>query len=189
MEVRGVSTYPAEPWKWNATAGQFTNRVDRQVNDRVGQPLCRRWRRNAIIGGPTVLGFGAELRRRAATREGAAITTTKFDSGEGRLPVGRGVPKLRHGPSLDLADALPGQAEMLADLIERAALPPVKAEAQPQDPPLPPGRGPPTSWRPRRAAATRRRRRRGRGPNDPRPGHPAQRRRRRPTARTTTAAR
>jgi hypothetical protein len=50
--------------------------------------------------------------------------------------VGRGVPKLGHGPGLDLAYPLAGQAEMLGDLVEGAGLAPVQAEAQPEDLPL-----------------------------------------------------
>ena len=41
--------------------------------------------------------------------------------------------KLRHRPGLDLADALPGEVEVLADLFERARLSPIEPEAQGED--------------------------------------------------------
>ena len=41
--------------------------------------------------------------------------------------------QLRHGPGLDLADALPGEVEVLANLLERAGLTPVEAETQLED--------------------------------------------------------
>src|SRR5438309_10027895 len=47
--------------------------------------------------------------------------------------VDRRVTQLRHGPHLDLADALPGEVEVLAHLVERAGLAPVEAVAQPED--------------------------------------------------------
>src|SRR5437899_5805421 len=47
--------------------------------------------------------------------------------------VDRRVPKLRHGPGLDLADALTGELERLAHLFERAGLAAVETEAQAQD--------------------------------------------------------
>src|SRR5258705_1955919 len=47
--------------------------------------------------------------------------------------VDRRVPELRHGPGLDLADALTGELEALADLLEGPRLAPVEAEAQAQD--------------------------------------------------------
>src|ERR1700677_1721622 len=50
--------------------------------------------------------------------------------------VGGGMAELRHSSSLDLADPLPGQAEMLPDLVEGARLAPVQPEAQPEDLPL-----------------------------------------------------
>ena len=43
------------------------------------------------------------------------------------------VAQLRHGAGLDLADALPGQVEVLADLFERAGLAAVEAEPELQD--------------------------------------------------------
>src|SRR5437588_6009932 len=54
-----------------------------------------------------------------------------------RAGVARGVAQLRHGPGLDLADALAGQVEVLADLLERAGLAAVEAEAQLEDLALP----------------------------------------------------
>src|SRR5438445_12720567 len=50
--------------------------------------------------------------------------------------IGARVPQLRHRPRLDLADALTGQVEVLADLFERARLAAVEPEAQRQDLPL-----------------------------------------------------
>src|SRR5688500_12214675 len=47
--------------------------------------------------------------------------------------VGGGVAELGHGPGLDLADALPGEVELVAHLLQRAGLAPVEAEAQAQD--------------------------------------------------------
>src|SRR5437588_10371837 len=47
--------------------------------------------------------------------------------------VARRVPELRHGPGLDLADALAGEVEVLAHLFESAGLTPVEAESQPED--------------------------------------------------------
>src|SRR5690606_12257815 len=47
--------------------------------------------------------------------------------------VGRRVPQLRHRPRLDLADALAGEVEVLAHLLERPRLAPVEAEAQLED--------------------------------------------------------
>src|SRR5205814_2704749 len=47
--------------------------------------------------------------------------------------VGGRVTKLRHRPGLDLADALPGEVEVLADLLERARLSPIEPEAQGED--------------------------------------------------------
>ena len=44
--------------------------------------------------------------------------------------------QLRHGPGLNLADALPGQVEVLAHLFQRPGFAPVQAEAQAQDLPL-----------------------------------------------------
>src|SRR5438132_3999610 len=41
--------------------------------------------------------------------------------------VGRGVAELGHGPGLDLADALPGEVEVLAHLLQGAGLAPVQA--------------------------------------------------------------
>ncbi len=41
--------------------------------------------------------------------------------------------KLRHRPGLDLADALPGEVEVLADLFERAGLSPIEPEPQGED--------------------------------------------------------
>ncbi len=51
-------------------------------------------------------------------------------------PVRRGVTQLGHGPRLDLTDPFPGQAEVLAHLVEGPGLTPVEAEAQAQDLPL-----------------------------------------------------
>ena len=45
--------------------------------------------------------------------------------------------QLRHGPSLDLADPLPGEVEVLPDLFEGAGLAAVEAEAELQDLALP----------------------------------------------------
>jgi hypothetical protein len=47
------------------------------------------------------------------------------------------MPELRHGSGLDLADALPGQVEMLAHLFEGAWLAAVEAEPQTKDLALP----------------------------------------------------
>ena len=47
--------------------------------------------------------------------------------------VARRVAQLRHGAGLDLADALTGEVEVLADLFEGAGLAPVEAEAQLED--------------------------------------------------------
>ena len=47
-----------------------------------------------------------------------------------------GVTQLGERLRLDLADALPGDAELLADLFERAHLPVVEPEAEPHDLPL-----------------------------------------------------
>ena len=47
--------------------------------------------------------------------------------------VGRRVTQLAHRPGLDLADALPGEVEVLADLFERARLAAVETEAQRED--------------------------------------------------------
>src|SRR6266478_8470411 len=47
--------------------------------------------------------------------------------------VDRRVPELRHGPGLDLANALTGELEALADLLEGPRLAPVEAEAETQD--------------------------------------------------------
>src|SRR5271165_495701 len=43
------------------------------------------------------------------------------------------VTQLGHGPGLDLTDPLPGQVEVLADLLEGPGLAPVEPEAQAQD--------------------------------------------------------
>src|SRR5438309_8750239 len=43
------------------------------------------------------------------------------------------VAELGHGPGFDLADALPGQVEVLADLFEGAGLASVEAETEAQD--------------------------------------------------------
>src|SRR5580704_16883785 len=48
-------------------------------------------------------------------------------------PVGRRVAQLRHGPSLDLPNALPGQAEMLPDFVQGPGFAPIEPEAQPED--------------------------------------------------------
>src|SRR5579859_7809324 len=53
-----------------------------------------------------------------------------------RAAIGRRVAQLGHGPGFDLADALPSQAEVFADLVEGAGLTPVETEAQSQDLPL-----------------------------------------------------
>src|SRR5664280_752651 len=62
------------------------------------------------------------------------------EGSDGQEVAGAGVrgrmPELRHGPGLDLADPLAGQVEVLADLLERAGLAPIEAEAQTQDLPL-----------------------------------------------------
>ena len=47
--------------------------------------------------------------------------------------VARGVPQLRHGTGFDLANALAGEVEVLADLFERARLATVETEAQLED--------------------------------------------------------
>src|SRR5699024_11003785 len=44
--------------------------------------------------------------------------------------VGGGVAQLRHGPRLDLTDALAGEVEVLPHLLERARFPAVEAETQ-----------------------------------------------------------
>src|SRR5207253_1673 len=46
------------------------------------------------------------------------------------------VAELRHGPGFDLADALPGEVEVFADLFEGAGLAAVEAEAEAEDLPL-----------------------------------------------------
>src|ERR671914_3097155 len=51
--------------------------------------------------------------------------------------VGGRVPQLRHRPGLDLADPLPGEVEVLANLFEGTGLASVETEAQRQDLPLP----------------------------------------------------
>jgi len=43
------------------------------------------------------------------------------------------VAQLRHGPGLDLADPLPGEVEVLADLFERPRLAAIEAEAETKD--------------------------------------------------------
>src|SRR4029077_17810876 len=53
-----------------------------------------------------------------------------------RAGVARGVPELRHRPCLDLADALAGQLEALADLFEGPGLATMKSETQSQDVPF-----------------------------------------------------
>src|SRR2546423_11851401 len=47
-----------------------------------------------------------------------------------RARVRRRMAQLRHRPRFDLADALPREVEVLADLFQRARLPPIEAEAQ-----------------------------------------------------------
>src|SRR5580658_9052381 len=74
-------------------------------------------------------------RRRVST----AISVVSKKSARQELPcppVGGGVPQLGHGPGLDLTNPLPGQAEVLAHLVEGAGLAPVEAKAQPEDLPL-----------------------------------------------------
>ena len=70
---------------------------------------------------------------------------TKHSDGGGRdsdgeevagAGVARRVAQLAHRPGLDLADALPGEVEVLADLLEGPRLAAVEAEAQLQDLPL-----------------------------------------------------
>src|SRR5947208_16875878 len=53
------------------------------------------------------------------------------------VAVEGGMAQLGHGPGVDLAEPLPGQAEALANLVQRARLAPVQAKAQPEDLPLP----------------------------------------------------
>src|SRR2546421_10956214 len=58
-------------------------------------------------------------------------------SSDGQEVAGAGVARrmaeLRHGPRLDLADALTGEVEVLTDFFERARLAAVEAETQLQD--------------------------------------------------------
>ncbi len=80
-------------------------------------------------------GRPAEVRVRATS----CLRTTAPGSGwSDREQVARpgvrgGVAKLRHRPGLDLANPLPGEVEVLTNLLERPRLAPVQSEAQPQD--------------------------------------------------------
>src|SRR2546422_8389670 len=56
-----------------------------------------------------------------------------------KLPGARGVPQLGERLGLDLADALPGEGDLRADLLEGAGLPREQAEAQRQNLLLPVG--------------------------------------------------
>src|SRR4051812_3787423 len=75
----------------------------------------------------------------AVTAEHAAATTAanRFSGSAGGQKlagvggVGR-MTKLRHGPDLDLPDALTGEVEVLAHLVERARLAAVEPEPQAQ---------------------------------------------------------
>src|SRR5207248_3197641 len=67
----------------------------------------------------------------------AAVTRCRCLASDGQeIPgarVGGRVTQLRHRPGLDLADPLPGEVEVLADLLQGAGLTPVQPEAQRQD--------------------------------------------------------
>ena len=77
------------------------------------------------------------LRQRPYT-VGTSPPHWEFDGQQVPCPGVRGrVAQLRHRPRLDLADALPGQVEVLAHLLERPGLAPVQPEAQAQDLTLP----------------------------------------------------
>ena len=93
------------------------------------------------------------------------------------------VAQLRHGPGLDLADALTGEVEVLAHLFEGAGLAPVEAEAQLQDLALALVERAEQPRRSPRAAAPWPRPRRATRPSGPRRRRRARRRRPRGAAR------
>ena len=74
--------------------------------------------------------------RTAASKGGRSTLSDGCSDGFEQLAgadVGRRVPQLRHRPGLDLADPLPGEAEVLGHFLERALAGAVEAEAERED--------------------------------------------------------
>src|SRR3954470_2677408 len=72
--------------------------------------------------------------RKGWVRNAPAPFGREVSAGVGAEPVrALALAELRHDLALDLADALAGQPEVLADLVERAGLAVVQAVAQPDD--------------------------------------------------------
>src|SRR6188508_614998 len=91
-------------------------------------------------GGPSVQLLTNSHQQRDAKRGGGVIPRPSccsmgISDAEQFLGAGVGarVTQLRHGPCLDLADALAGEVEVLAHVLEGAGLAAVEAEAQAQD--------------------------------------------------------
>src|SRR5438067_4603256 len=98
---------------------------------RPGSSQSGPMRRPAHLAASAVsLGTGMSIAPAGGARERERCSDGEEVPGAG---VARGVAQLRHGPGLDLADALAGEVEVLPDLFERAGLAPVEPEAEPQD--------------------------------------------------------
>src|SRR5581483_11296849 len=78
--------------------------------------------------------IGVEIRPPFPREGGRAGGRGELDGEEvARTRVAAGVAQLRHRPRLDLADALAGEVEVLADFLEGAGLAAVEAEAEAED--------------------------------------------------------
>ena len=75
---------------------------------------------------------GPGAKRPCAETQGRSGTRKRLDGFEqlAGADVGGRVPQLRHRPGLDLADALPGETEVLGHFLERALAATVEPEAQ-----------------------------------------------------------
>src|SRR5579875_1444641 len=119
-------------WWMTTTPGCGPSARGRATYASISSPPCPGRRTvSAIIASYT---FGAPCYRMRGAPYRAARGGFGSDAEQVAGPgVGGRVAQLRHGPGLDLADALPGEVEHLAHLLEGAGLPPVQSEAEAED--------------------------------------------------------